>query len=171
MARLRLFPIRVIINDMNANHLLLLNFEEIRRRSIKVWQSIPAEKLEWKPDDTAMTCLEMMRHVLEAEYLYTQIINARGSLKESSSPFELRPLVSLEDELNFAKPYRKTFLEQVQNFSVNDLETIQIDRSDVGYVRPLGDFLLRVGYHEAVHCGQLLGYLRMTDLERPEIWD
>jgi len=30
--------------------------------------------------------------------------------------------------------------------------------------------LLRIAYHEAVHTGQLLSYLRTLGLERPMIW-
>ena len=55
---------------MNPIDLILLNFNEIRRRSIKVWTSIPQEKLHWKPDNEAMTCIEMIRHVLESEHYY-----------------------------------------------------------------------------------------------------
>jgi hypothetical protein len=77
----------------------------------------------------------------------------------------------VDDELSFVVPYRKAFLDLVQSFSVQDLEGVQIDRSDVGYVRSLGDFLLRVGYHEAVHCGQMLNYLRLMQVERPDVWD
>ena len=46
---------------MNENDLLILNFEEVRRRSIKVWRSIPSDLLNWKPDDKAFTCAEMIR--------------------------------------------------------------------------------------------------------------
>jgi uncharacterized damage-inducible protein DinB len=156
---------------MSTNDLLLLNFEEIRRRSIKVWTGIPSNKLHWKPDDGATSCIEMVRHVLEGEYLYMEIVKAKGSVKGLSSPFEQRPFVSIADELAFAKPYREAFLGLVQSFSLQDLEQIKIDRSDVGYVRSLGDFLLRIGYHEAVHCGQLLDYLRTVQVERPDVWD
>ncbi len=47
----------------------------------------------------------------------------------------------------------------------------QIDRSESGYVRSLGDMLLRIAYHEAVHTGQLLDYLRTADIERVRVWD
>lgn len=156
---------------MNSSTLLLKNFEEIRRRSIKVWRAIPADKLLWKPDDDAMSCVDMVRHVLEGEYLYMEIVKARGSIKEFPCPFENRLFASVEDELAFAAPYRKAFLELVQSFSIQDFEEIQIDRSDVGYVRRLGDFLLRVAYHEAVYCGQMLDYLRTMRIKRPDIWD
>jgi len=53
----------------------------------------------------------------------------------------------------------------------SDLATVQIDRSESGYVRSLGDMLLRIAYHEAVHTGQLLDYLRTADIERVRVWD
>jgi hypothetical protein len=156
---------------VTSQDLLLTNFEEIRRRSLKVWSGIPGDKLHWKPDMDAMSCIAMVRHVLEGEYFYAEIIKARGSVKDLPNPFEHRPFVSVEDELAFAVPCRKAFLGLVQHFSKQDLENIQIDRSDVGYVRSLGDFLLRIGYHEAVHCGQLLDYFRTMQVKWPNVWD
>ncbi len=41
----------------------------------------------------------------------------------------------------------------------------------MGYIRELGDMLLRVAYHESVHTGQLLDYLRTAKVKRPIIWD
>jgi uncharacterized damage-inducible protein DinB len=35
----------------------------------------------------------------------------------------------------------------------------------------LGDYLNRIAYHESVHTGQLLDYLRTIGIERPQIWD
>ena len=61
---------------MNAKELLILNFEEIRRRSIRVWKAISEEHLHWKPDADAMSCIEMIRHVLETEIAYQHIIPA-----------------------------------------------------------------------------------------------
>ena len=45
---------------MNAKELLILNFEEVRRRSIKVWKGIDEELLYWRPDADAMSCIEMV---------------------------------------------------------------------------------------------------------------
>lgn len=72
---------------MRSIDLILLNFNETRRRSIKVWTSIHQEKLHWKPDDEAMTCLEMIRHVLESEHYYHLAIQNRGSLEVFDSPW------------------------------------------------------------------------------------
>lgn len=156
---------------MNSIDLLILNFNEVRRRSIKVWTSIPEEQLNWKPDAKAMNCFEMVRHVLESEHYYHLAIEKRGSLSVFKSPFENRPFNSIKEELEFAEPYRKQFIDTVMSFSDEDLDTIQIDRSDSGYIRTLGDMLLRVAYHESVHTGQLLDYLRTAGIPRIRVWD
>ncbi|KML31906.1 MULTISPECIES: DinB family protein [Priestia] len=156
---------------MSTTEIILLNIKEIRRRSIKIWEAIPQTELDWKPDKEAMTCIEMVRHVLESEYYYHLAIKNRGSLKEFDSPFEKKPLICVKSELEFADIYHQQFLEMISTFSDEDLTCIQIDRSDVGYIRSLGDMLLRIGYHESVHAGQLLQYLRTMGVDRPKVWD
>lgn len=156
---------------MKSIDLIILNFNEVRRRSIKVWTSIPEEKLHWKPDDEAMNCLEMIRHVLESEHYYDLAIRNRGSLSVFDSPFENQPFTTVNAELEFAEPYRKQFIDTIKSFSEGDLENIKIDRSESGYIRDLGDMLLRVAYHESVHTGQLLDYLRTAGVPRIRIWD
>jgi len=113
----------------------------------------------------------MVRHVLEGEYLYMLMAKERRSVSEDRSPFAGRPFAGVDDEIAFAVPYRQEFERMVAGLSDNDLESIEIDRSEVGYKRKLGDFLLRAIYHEAVHCGQLLGYLRAMGIHRPKVWD
>ncbi len=80
-------------------------------------------------------------------------------------------MISVKSELEFAETYPQQFLEMLNNFSDEDLTCIQIDRSDVGYIRSLGDMLLSIGYHESVHAGQLLQYLRTMGVDRPKVWD
>ncbi|WP_409296785.1 DinB family protein [Peribacillus sp. SCS-26] len=156
---------------MNSTNLIIFNFNEVRRRSIKVWNSIPDNKLNWKPDDEAMTCLEMIRHVLESEHYYHLALNNRKSLSLFDSPFENRPFTTVKSELDFAEPYRKQFMNTIKSYSEEDLSNIKIDRSDSGYIRDLGDMLLRIAYHESVHTGQLLDYLRSAGIPRIRIWD
>ncbi|MNV96115.1 hypothetical protein D3C71_1910810 [compost metagenome] len=115
----------------------------------------------------------MIRHVLEGEFIYHQILIRRSSKAISSltNPFETREFTTVEDELAFARTYREDFLNYVKLLSASDLEGVQIDRSDVGYVRMLGDMLMRIAYHESVHTGQLLDYMRTMGVDRPKIWD
>jgi uncharacterized damage-inducible protein DinB len=155
---------------MSGAEVLCLNLMETRRRSIRIWRAIPLSFSDWRPDPNAMSCFEMVRHVLEADYLYGQMVRERGSCR-SASPFVDRRFDDVEAALAFAHPYRESLLETVRQLSEEDLNTISIDRSDVGYIRKAGDFILRIAYHESVHAGQMLQYLRMAGVERPSIWD
>ncbi|WMX16740.1 MULTISPECIES: DinB family protein [unclassified Aureispira] len=155
---------------MTNTEFILLNLKEIRRRSIKLWEGLPRERYFWKPDKEAMTAIEMIRHVLGADHGWNIIIN-QGDMSSYISPWENRPFVSLQDELEFAKPYRQQFLESIRQFSADDLANKEITHPGNGKVRLLGDYLLRIGYHESVHAGQFISYLRMMQVERPFIWD
>ncbi len=156
---------------MTAKDLLILNFQEVRRRSIKVWQGIPGDMLHWKPDPEAMSYIEMVRHVLEAENIYHHIILGRGDMGDFKSPLESNPFVSVDEELRNAQPYREKFLQYVNGFTQKELEDTCIIRASLNQKRQLGDYLLRIAYHESIHCGQLLDYLRSAGIPRPIIWD
>jgi uncharacterized damage-inducible protein DinB len=158
------------MNAMNATEVLLLNLEEVRRRSLIVWRAIPPERVHWKPDDRAMTCIDMVRHVLEGEFLYTEMLKARRGVPDAT-PFTGRPFTSIDDEIAFSRPFRTTLVNLIQSIGAEELATVGVDRSGRGYVRPVGDFNLRMAYHEAVHAGQLLAYLRAMGAPRPNIWD
>jgi len=82
-----------------------------------------------------------------------------------------RPFVSVNDELEFAAPYRKRFLQSVLHFSDQQLSKTEIIHPGNGEKKILGKYLLRIGYHESVHAGQFLSYLRAMGINRPEIWD
>jgi hypothetical protein len=112
----------------------------------------------------------MVRHVVETEYIYRELILRNGSLGDFVSPWESRPLIDVQDELRFAMPFRKEFFDTIRGFTLYDLCSIQIVRKD-RKTRNLGNFLNRCAYHEAVHAGQFLSYLRTTGISRPNIWD
>lgn len=157
---------------MLSTDLIILNYEEIRRRSIKLWAGIPEEFYSWQPDPEAMTIVELVRHVLESEYIYQKIIEGRGILNaDFKSPWEGRLFTNIEDELAFAKPYREQYFEMIRSFSEQELTEIEIIRAERGQRRRLGDYLLRIAYHEAIHAGNILSYLRILNVDRPNIWD
>ena len=149
---------------------IILNFEEIRGRSVKLWSGIAPEFYDWRPDAKAFSCIEMIRHVLETENIYHVLIKKRGNPGDFVSPWKDRPHNNLEDELEFAEPFRRDFLEAICGFTLEGLNSIEIVRKE-RKTRNLGDFLNRCAYHEAVHAGQFLSYLRILGLDRPNIWD
>lgn len=156
---------------MNAIDLSIINFKETRRRSLKLWGSLPNEWLNWRPDKEAMSFGEMIRHVWSASYHYQLILKNNGSINEIPAPFDEIPVTSVEEEIALSKSYFDDFLAYVQSIAVEELDSRVIDRSDVGYQRYLGDMLLRIAYHDSVHAGQFLQYLRMVEIDRPNIWD
>ena len=156
---------------MNSIEIILLNFSEIRRRSIKLWSGIPNEHLNWKPDEKAFTIIEMIRHVLEGEHLFHKIIENRGNLGNYKSPWSGMKYTDLKNELNFAETYRADFLSMINGLNESYLENLQIERKEVGQSKKLGDYLNRIAYHESVHTGQMLSYLRTIGIDRPQIWD
>ena len=156
---------------MSSKEIILLNFSDIRRRSIKLWRGIPIEHLNWKPDEHAFSIIEMIRHVLEGEHLFHKIIENRGNLGDYQSPWNELQYLDLKNELKFAEKYREDFLDMIHRLKETDLENISIERKEVNQSKKLGDYLNRIAYHESVHTGQLLDYLRTIGIERPPIWD
>jgi uncharacterized damage-inducible protein DinB len=156
---------------MSANEVIILNFEEIRRRSLKLWKGIPPEMYLWKPDNEAMTTLEMIRHVLEGEHLFHTIVNNKGNLGDYVSPWNEKPYTNLQDEIDFAASFREKFIKTLKSYTSQEFDTIEIIRSEKGQRRKLGNYLQRIAYHEAVHTGQILSYMRTFGIERPLIWD
>ncbi len=156
---------------MTAVKNIVLNFSETRRRSINLWEGIPDEYLNWKPDKDAFTIIEMIRHVLEGEHLFHRIIENRGNLGDYQSPWKDLKYKNLQNELQFAENFRNEFLSMIKGFSESDLDTVKIERKEVGQSKKLGDYLNRMVYHESVHTGQLLSYLRIIGIDRPQIWD
>ena len=156
---------------MNSIEIILLNFSEIRRRSIKLWSEIPNEYLNWKPDESAFTIIEMIRHILEGEHLFHKIVENRGNLGDYHSPWTGLKYSNLKNELNLAESYRFDFLTMIKKLNESDLKNVMIERKEVGQSKKLGDYLNRIAYHESVHTGQILSYLRAIGINRPLIWD
>ncbi|WP_299523869.1 DinB family protein [uncultured Lutibacter sp.] len=156
---------------MNSIEIIVQNFSEIRRRSIKLWEGIPDNYLNWKPDEEAFSVIEMIRHVLEGEHLFHKIIENRGNLGSYESPWKNLKYANLKNELDIAETYHVAFLKMIKGLQESDLEMIRIVRSEVNQNKSLGDYLNRIAYHESVHTGQLLGYLRTIGIDRPQIWD
>lgn len=156
---------------MRETEILILNLEEVRRRSIIIWQGIPDDKLHWKPDAEAMSCIEVVRHVVESDFNYGLMLKKGGSLASDEEIGNQSPFTTVDAELKFANSYRQTLLDIIKSFQPEELTTKKVDRSDVGYIRSAGDFILRIAYHESVHAGQMLGYLRQMDAPRPRVWD
>ena len=77
----------------------------------------------------------------------------------------------MKNEINLAESYRFDFLTMIKKLNESDLKNVMIERKEVGQSKKLGDYLNRIAYHESVHTGQILSYLRAIGINRPLIWD
>ncbi len=77
----------------------------------------------------------------------------------------------MENELNISEKYRADFLSMITKLNESELENVKIERKEVGQSKKLGDYLNRIKYHESVHTGQMLSYLRTIGIKRAQIWD
>lgn len=155
---------------MTPTELIQINLFEIRRKSIKLWNALPESYYHWKPDEKAMSAIEMIRHVLEADYGWNIIIN-NGSMANYTTPWKNRPFSNVSDEIKFAQPYRNAFIESIRQFSAIELSENKVVHPGNGEMKNLGQYLLRIGYHETVHAGQFLAYLRAMKVDIPNLWD
>lgn len=157
---------------MNTLDLILLDFKECRRRFLIVAGAFPESLHTWRPDKDALSVGETIRHVLLHDFSWFKILtDNRLHTEEEMGHLLAEPYSNLKNELERTVQYYHQFIEYVSSLDVNELETSMIHWPHKPISRPLGDTLERKSYHDAVHTGQLLQYLRMLHIEPPLIWD
>lgn len=157
---------------MNAIDLFLLDYQECRRRFLKVAAAFPNDLLTWRPDKDALSVGESIRHVLLHDLSWLKILkDERLPTDEELHHLLEQPYTDLQDEIDRAIPYQKEFINFISTYNEKELTSTYISWPHKPIKRTLGDTLERKSYHDAVHTGQLLQYLRMLNIERPMIWD
>jgi uncharacterized damage-inducible protein DinB len=156
---------------LTINDVLIKNLEETRRRSLILWNGLPESHYFWKPDEAAMHALEMIRHVVGANHYLHYVIQHKGDTSRfPAAEWDALPYHDVDTELKYGQPYWDALLHDVRNYTASELAEM-----DVVYgkrkPRKLGDFVLRIAYHEAVHAGNFIAYLRAMGIERPWVWD
>jgi len=157
---------------MNSLELFLLDYKECRRRFLLTAAAFPDELLTWRPDKAALSVGETIRHVLLHDFSWLRILkDNRLPTDEEQSDLWEEPYTNLQNEVDRASVYYDEFINYVSSLNINDLGTKYINWPHKPISRTLGDTLERKSYHDAVHTGQLLQYLRMLHIDRPIIWD
>jgi hypothetical protein len=72
---------------MTTAQLLKLNFDEVRRRSIKVWRAIPPDHYGLRVDPQCMSLIEQVRHVLEDDFNYAEMLRVGGDPVPEVTPW------------------------------------------------------------------------------------
>jgi len=155
-------------------NLVINQLEEVRRQSKRVWAALPEDRYLWQPDPEAMHMLEVIRHVLKSDAWFHFIIKNKGDINSYEVFDDARPFTNIQAEFDFHEKMRADFLDHINAYSEEEFATIEIFRTDKKgseWPRKLDLYLLRVAYHETVHTGQFLSYLRMMGVDRPWIWN
>jgi uncharacterized damage-inducible protein DinB len=157
---------------MNAIDLFLLDYQECRRRFLMVAAAFPNEMLTWRPDKDALSVGETIRHVLLHDLYWLKILKEERLPNDEECHHLLeQPYTCLQDEIGRSIQYQKEFTDFIKTFNEKELISTYISWPHKPIKRTLGDTLERKSYHDAVHTGQLLQYLRMLNIDRPMIWD
>lgn len=156
---------------MNAIELFVLDFKECRRRFLMVASAFPTDLLTWRPDKDALSVGECIRHVLLHDLSWLTILK-EGRVPTAEERVHLieQPYTNLQDEIDRSVQYQKELIDLINTYKEEDFSFI-ISYPHKPIKRTLGDTLERKSYHDAVHTGQLLQYLRMLNIDRPMIWD
>jgi len=145
-------------------------FIEVRRKSKILWNFIDHDFIHYKPDNEAMTVIEMIAHVLTCERVFHARLKASGPAKNEEQIWNTAVSNSVQEQLDASKLHRANFMNYLSNLTENDFigrrVIIPERKQNIG----LTDYLSRMIYHESVHTGQLMSYLRQGGHERPDIW-
>lgn len=157
---------------MNVRELILLDLKETRRRFLIVANEFPDEYLTWKPDIEALSVGATIRHVLLHDWSWLTILQ-EGRLPHNQEQKQLLelPYSTVQAEINLAEPYHQKFLSYIESLAPSDYDSRIVEWPHKPIKRKLGDTLERKSYHDAVHTGQLLHYMRNLQIPRPNIWD
>lgn len=158
---------------MNARDLILWDLQETRRRFVILCEGIEDRHLNWRPDAEAMSIGEMIRHVFFHDIAWLQILT-EGRLPTDAEKEQLgqnAPFNTVAAEVERGRPFHERFLTYVATLDPDSFGTHMVQWPHRPLQRLLGDTLERKSYHDAVHTGQLLQYLRTLQVARPDIWD
>jgi len=150
-----------------ARKFYVADFENEAQTTIRVFQSIPDDRLDYRPDSKSRTALELARHIaLEDPWMLDAVTNG-----------EFAPIPDQTDACGLMTPadcttsYREAMpaaMERVKSLS-GDALVREIDL--LGMIKlPAIAFLSMGVRHSVHHRGQLAAYLRAMGGQVPQIY-
>lgn len=140
-------------------------FEGIRRRTLNYMRLIPADKMDWSPQQGEFTCGDILRHIIATEKMFVGVV-MEGRWKYQGH--ETSGNQNLEETL--------ALLEQSHIESMNKLKTLANDAlqerrpSLKGPEVKAWRWLMAMTEHEIHHRSQLAVYLSLMGVQPPHIY-
>jgi uncharacterized damage-inducible protein DinB len=141
-------------------------YEKIRQRTLRVVRCVPADRLEWSPQEGKFSIGDLIRHIAAIErYLYAE--NAKG--KPSRYPGHGKELADgYEAVLNFLETTHRESMEIFSTLSDQDLNAKCINPDGTSIT--IWKWLRAMIEHEIHHRGQIYLYLTMLHVPTPPLF-
>lgn len=157
---------------MTLQQFFLKQKQAIRNRTEEVFALLRPEHANWKPERSALSIGEMLRHLwISEEGVRRVALDGNFAYYETRIPKGLAAVVGtpggLEDELkNIGRVHRET-LDAV---AAQAPELFDLERAHpaLGFRRKVAVILFGINEHEIHHRAQLMTYLRMLGSPAPE---
>lgn len=151
-------------------------------------EAIPSEHFDWAPTESAFSCGDLVRHLMQAEVFWCRLLT-RAAAGGALDPFALEG--TAEERLrafrpgNLAASHEDKYGESVEDCLVRwatiqerterefaavpdvALYEVEVDHPLTRMEAPLWQMLLTMVEHEGHHRGQLSAYLKFLGVEQP----
>ena len=141
-------------------------WDNVRSRTLKVAELVPADKMEWAPTEGAMTFGDLLRHLAVVErWMFVENVFGRPSRYASHG----RELADGRDAV-------LAFLRDLHAETMRELATLTDEDLDRQATTPGGQslavwkWLRGMVEHEAHHRGQMYLMLRLCGISTPPIF-
>jgi uncharacterized damage-inducible protein DinB len=141
-------------------------YESVRKRTTRVIEKIPPEKIEWTPKPGFFTFGDAMRHIAAIErYMFAE--NAKGNW--SRYPGYGRELADGYDAV--VRFFHRMHGETIEMLRTLTPEDLQRDcTTPAGTSLPTWKWLRAMVEHEIHHRGQMYLMLNLCEIERPRLY-
>jgi uncharacterized damage-inducible protein DinB len=146
---------------------LLMEMASEASTTTRVFGAVPDRRLDYKPDASSKTALELLRHItLEDEWLLTAVAN--GQFVPPPDDSDDCGIMTPQDAIARYNEKIPAAMERVRGLSGEELAR-QIDM--LGFMQlPAVNFLALTVKHSVHHRGQLSAYLRAMGGKVPGIY-
>lgn len=159
---------------MSLSHVLIDYKNSIRGRTEEVLQKVPEDKLNWRPTPGILSLGQLIRHIGQADMAWTKVLGGVWNLgqfldvRRNMDLLEVTGDVeSLTDELEALEITHQELLKWIAAQSDDDLEKTY---EGSGMTLTAREIILVLCEHESHHRGQIVTYLRLLEVEKPQPW-
>jgi uncharacterized damage-inducible protein DinB len=141
-------------------------YEKIRQRTLRVVRCVPADKIDWSPQDGKFTIGDLIRHIAAIERLmYAENVKGKTS-RYSGHGKELAD--GYETVMKFLDSTHRESMEIFSTLSDEDLQ--KKCKNPDGTLITTWKWLRAMIEHEIHHRGQIYLYLALLDVPTPPLF-